>query len=244
MAFNSIRNSRAAGILQYQESRRETQVELSQSTQQHDPDIKEDMRFEEESVGCYRRWCHRRLGFSIHRPPSHIICILVVAAFIPLWILPSDFPGLAAGAFCIQFDVQGAWGVIPIQLAEMSPPAFRATFPGVAYQLGNMVSSASAQIEATGGENLRTTRVKADGTVEDIPDYATVQGILIGVVAAYLLIKHKAAFEEGGGEDDAYIGDEAAGPSRMRAKGDEESGGGSGSASVDEKRKDHLAEKA
>lgn len=80
-------------------------------------------------------------------------------AFIPLWILPTSFSALAAGAFCIQFGVQGAWGVvslsipvphlgtrteasralqIPIQLAEISPPAFRATFPGVAYQLGNV----------------------------------------------------------------------------------------------------------
>jgi MFS transporter, SHS family, lactate transporter len=48
---------------------------------------------------------------------------------------------LAAGAFCVQFGVQGAWGVIPIQLAEMSPPGFRATFPGVAYQLGNVCGS-------------------------------------------------------------------------------------------------------
>jgi MFS transporter, SHS family, lactate transporter len=58
--------------------------------------------------------------------------------FIPLWIIPSGFSTLAAGAFCVQFGVQGAWGVIPIQLAEMSPPGFRATFPGVAYQIGNV----------------------------------------------------------------------------------------------------------
>lgn len=66
---------------------------------------------------------------------------LLIGAFIPLWIIPSSFSALAAGAFCIQFGVQGAWGVIPIQLAEMSPPGFRATFPGVAYQLGNVSSS-------------------------------------------------------------------------------------------------------
>lgn len=81
-------------------------------------------------------------------------------AFIPLWILPSSFPGLSAGAFFIQVGVQGAWGVvchlyfysrdaysspfnqIPIFLTELSPPAFRATFPGVAYQLGNVRSRA------------------------------------------------------------------------------------------------------
>jgi len=70
----------------------------------------------------------------------------------------------------------------------MSPPAFRATFPGVAYQVGNvgsvflsfglilflqMVSSASAQIEATGGEQLRTT-ITVNGEEKNVPDYATV----------------------------------------------------------------------
>lgn len=76
----------------------------------------------------------------IGRRLTIIIFVLLTGAFIPLWIIPSSFSGLAAGAFCIQFGVQGAWGVIPIQLAEISPPAFRATFPGVAYQLGNVRS--------------------------------------------------------------------------------------------------------
>ena len=47
-----------------------------------------------------------------------------------------------------SLGVVRAWGVVPILLSEISPPAFRSTFPGVAYQLGNMISSASAQIEA------------------------------------------------------------------------------------------------
>jgi MFS transporter, SHS family, lactate transporter len=50
-----------------------------------------------------------------------------------------------------------------------------------------MVSSASAQIEATGGNHLRTTIIK-NGKVMDVPDYATVQGILIGVVAAFIIV--------------------------------------------------------
>jgi SHS family lactate transporter-like MFS transporter len=66
---------------------------------------------------------------------------MLSGVFIPLWILPSGFKTLAAGAFAVQFGVQGAWGVIPIQLAEMSPAGFRATFPGVAYQLGNVRST-------------------------------------------------------------------------------------------------------
>jgi SHS family lactate transporter-like MFS transporter len=147
-----------------------------------------------------------------------ILAVLFTAAFIPLWIIPSTFGPLSAGAFFVQMGVQGAWGVVPIFLSEISPPAFRATFPGVAYQLGNMVSSASAQIEATAGDDLRTTLFR-DGKYEDVPDYAKVQGIFIGCVAAYLIIvtvfgpenhgshfeKHKAAFEEGGGRDDAEL---------------------------------------
>ncbi|KAF8125097.1 carboxylic acid transporter protein [Boletus edulis] len=147
-----------------------------------------------------------------------VIMLLLVGAFIPLWILPNSFGPLSAGAFFIQFGVQGAWGVIPIQLAELSPPAFRATFPGVAYQLGNMVSAASSQIEATGGNNLKTT-IYVGGQSKIVDDYATVQGIFIGTIAAYILLvtifgpenhsshfeKHKTAFEEGGGRDDAIM---------------------------------------
>ncbi|KAF9458792.1 major facilitator superfamily domain-containing protein [Collybia nuda] len=159
----------------------------------------------------------------IGRRLTIVIFVCIVGAFIPLWILPSTFGALAAGAFCIQFGVQGAWGVIPIQLAEMSPPAFRATFPGVAYQLGNMVSSAASQIEATGGEQQRTTII-VDGKAKDVPDYAKVrvQGILIGCVAAWVIVttiigpekhgshfeKHKAAFLEGAGRDELFEGED------------------------------------
>ncbi|KAF8342277.1 major facilitator superfamily domain-containing protein [Cantharellus anzutake] len=144
-----------------------------------------------------------------------ILFILLVGCFIPLWILPYSFGGLSAGAFFVQFGVQGAWGVIPVQLAELSPPGFRATWTGVVYQLGNMVSSASAQIEATGGDHLKT---RLRGKI--VPDYAKVQGILLGTVAIFTIIvtflgperhsthfeEHALAFEEGG-KDNAYAGE-------------------------------------
>lgn len=81
----------------------------------------------------------------------------------------------------LQAGVQGAWGVVPILLAEVSPPAFRASFGGLAYQLGNMASSASAQIEATAGDSLKL----ADGVT---PDYAAILGILIGAVIAWMTV--------------------------------------------------------
>ena len=66
-------------------------------------------------------------GMYIYPDVTHSNNYLV---FIPLWILPTSFSGLAAGAFWVQFGVQGAWGVIPIQLAEISPPVrvFRLQF--------------------------------------------------------------------------------------------------------------------
>ena len=73
-----------------------------------------------------------------------------------------------------------------------------------------------------GGDNLKTTIIGADGTPTVVPDYATVQGILIGVVAAFVLFitiigpenhgshfeQHKPAFEEGAGRDDAMLADD------------------------------------
>ncbi|KAF9554612.1 carboxylic acid transporter protein [Agrocybe pediades] len=164
--------------------------------------------------GVFAGWSSQYIG----RRLSIIVQVIIVGAFIPLWILPTSFRGLAIGAFCIQFGVQGSLGVIPIQLAEMGPPAFRATFAGLVYQAGNMISAASAQIEATGGEHLRKTVVQ-DGKLVDVPDYATVQGILIGATAAYTIIitilgpenhssrfeKHKTAFEEGAADDEDIL---------------------------------------
>jgi SHS family lactate transporter-like MFS transporter len=68
---------------------------------------------------------------------------------IPFWIGASSVAGLAVGAFCLQFAVQGAWGVVPAHLNELSPTAVRGTFPGLAYQLGTLGSSFIATLEAT-----------------------------------------------------------------------------------------------
>ncbi|KAJ6484052.1 carboxylic acid transporter [Mycena sanguinolenta] len=164
--------------------------------------------------GAVAGWASQFLGRRI----TIVLCEILTAAFIPLWIIPSGFSALAAGAFCIQFGVQGAWGVIPIHLTEMAPPAFRATFPGVAYQIGNMISSAAAQIEATGGAHLKTV---VNGKV--VPNYGKVQGILIGAVVAFVILltiigpaekhsshfeKHRAAFDRRGAGEDAFFDDD------------------------------------
>jgi MFS transporter, SHS family, lactate transporter len=48
----------------------------------------------------------------------------------------------------MQFMVQGAWGVVPVHLNELSPQGARATFPGVVYQLGNLITAANAPMQA------------------------------------------------------------------------------------------------
>ena len=55
---------------------------------------------------------------------------------------------LATGAFIMQFFVQGAWGVIPAHLNELSPAEARATFPGVVYQLGNLFAAGNLPLQA------------------------------------------------------------------------------------------------
>lgn len=115
-----------------------------------------------------------------------LLFIILGGAMIPPWILPNTFSGLAAGGFFVQVGVQGAWGVIPIYLTEISPAAFRATFPGLAYQLGNMASSAASTIESRGGENIKIPNPKRPG--EMMADYATVSAILLACVAGYLAI--------------------------------------------------------
>jgi MFS transporter, SHS family, lactate transporter len=73
---------------------------------------------------------------------------LLALPIIPLWAYSTEPAMLAIGAFLIQFAVQGAWGVIPVHLNELSPDEVRGTFPGFAYQLGNLIASVNATLQA------------------------------------------------------------------------------------------------
>lgn len=84
----------------------------------------------------------------IGRRRTIVIAAILAIPVIPLWAYSNTVPMLALGGFLMQFMVQGAWGVIPAHLNELSPPAVRGTFPGFAYQLGNFLSSRNAVIQA------------------------------------------------------------------------------------------------
>src|ERR1700742_5007992 len=77
-----------------------------------------------------------------------IISALLTLPVIPLWAFSDSPVMLAIGAFLMQFTVQGAWGVVPVHLNELSPDNARATFPGFVYQLGNLLASVNATLQA------------------------------------------------------------------------------------------------
>jgi SHS family lactate transporter-like MFS transporter len=79
-------------------------------------------------------------------------CIILAAVcgilLIPAWIFAPGTALLIIGGFLMQFMVQGAWGVVPVHLNELSPGGFRGMFPGLAYQLGNFAAAYAAQQQA------------------------------------------------------------------------------------------------
>jgi len=84
----------------------------------------------------------------IGRRRAIVTAALLALPMIPLWAYSHTVPMLALGGFLMQFMVQGAWGIIPAHLNELSPPSVRGTFPGVTYQLGNLLASKNAVIQS------------------------------------------------------------------------------------------------
>jgi MFS transporter, SHS family, lactate transporter len=78
-----------------------------------------------------------------------ILALTICALSIPLWAFGSTIVMLAIGSFAMQFGVQGAFGVIPAHLNELSPSSVRSLFPGVVYQLGVLIAAPSVVIEFT-----------------------------------------------------------------------------------------------
>lgn len=124
------------------------------------------------------------LSQSVGRRISIIVmCVIGGALLYPYTFLRTE--SIMAAAFFEQFCVQGAWGVIPIHLMELSPGAFRTFVVGTSYQLGNLVSSASSTIESRLGERFPLPP-KEDGTKRY--DYGKVICIFMACVYVYVII--------------------------------------------------------
>jgi MFS transporter, SHS family, lactate transporter len=96
-----------------------------------------------------------------------VTALLLGIAVIPLWALSPTTTLLVAGAFLMQFMVQGAWGIIPAHLSELSPDSVRGFLPGFAYQCGVLISGSIAYIQALFAEHF---------------SYATTMALSAGVV--------------------------------------------------------------
>ena len=94
------------------------------------------------------------LSQSWGRRRAIVVAALAGIFAIPLWVFAPTVALLAIGAFVLQFFVQGAWGVVPVHLNELSPGDVRGTFPGLTYQLGNAIAAFSAQIEGAFAERV------------------------------------------------------------------------------------------
>jgi SHS family lactate transporter-like MFS transporter len=88
------------------------------------------------------------LSQRIGRRAAIVIAALLALPVIPLWAFSTTPLAIGVGAFLIQICVQGAWGVIPAHLNELSPPEIRGTFPGFTYQLGNCLAAGNATIQS------------------------------------------------------------------------------------------------
>jgi SHS family lactate transporter-like MFS transporter len=109
-----------------------------------------------------------------------ILCAAFGIVLIPLWVFSPGYMLLVIGGFAMQFMVQGAWGIVPVHLNELSPNAVRGTFPGLAYQLGNLLAANTAVIEA----HLANHFQNASGH----PDYAKALGVFALAIFLVLIL--------------------------------------------------------
>jgi MFS transporter, SHS family, lactate transporter len=118
-----------------------------------------------------QKWGRRR---------SIILTAIFGIVLIPLWVFSPGFALLVIGGFAMQFMVQGAWGIVPVHLNELSPGTLRGTFPGFAYQLGNLFAANTAVIEAQLADRFRD----ASGH----PDYAKALALFAFAIFLVLIL--------------------------------------------------------
>lgn len=123
-----------------------------------------------------------------------LIIITAVSGIIliPAWVFSPTLSMLVIGGFAMQFMVQGAWGVVPVHLNELSPDEVRGTFPGFAYQIGNLLAANTAVVEAKLAEHFRDSAGHAD--------YAKALALFAFVIFLALIVIAAIGREERGKE--------------------------------------------
>jgi SHS family lactate transporter-like MFS transporter len=115
------------------------------------------------------------LSQRIGRKWAIVIAALLALPVLRVWAFSTTPVMLGLGAFLMQICVQGAWGVVPVYLNELSPASIRGTFPGLVYQLGNFLASANANIQVYLAEVFHG-------------QYSMALAIVIGIVAITIAV--------------------------------------------------------
>ncbi len=126
-------------------------------------------------------WLSQRIG----RRRAIMIAALFALPVIPFWAFGTTPLLLGVGAFLMQLSVQGAWGIIPVHLNELSPPEIRATFPGVVYQLGNLLAAVNL--------NVQVAIAESHGN-----NYGLAMALVVGTVAVAITVLVAAGPEHHG----------------------------------------------
>jgi MFS transporter, SHS family, lactate transporter len=126
------------------------------------------------------------LSERIGRKRAIIVAALLALPAIPLYAFAHSVVALAGGAFLMQFMVQGAWGVVPAWLSELSPGPVRATFPGLAYQLGNLLSSWNVSLQSLAADHFG--------------QYGPMLAVTVVIVGAYIALVASFGRESKGAE--------------------------------------------
>jgi SHS family lactate transporter-like MFS transporter len=116
---------------------------------------------------------------------------------VPLWVFAPSTALIVVGAFLMQFMVQGAWGVVPAHINELSPGPLRGFFPGFAYQLGVLFASSITYIEAVLGEHF--TYAQAMGILAAGMLFIAAIVITLGPEAKGVSFRKDARLEVGAG---------------------------------------------
>ena len=119
--------------------------------------------------------CFGALSEHLGRRRTIALAASLALPLIPMWAYSHTAVMLAVGGFLMQFMVQGAWGIVPAHLNELSPPSVRAVLPGFAYQLGNLAMAKMSPLQAGFAES-------------HAGDYAYILAWTLAVVAAALII--------------------------------------------------------
>ncbi len=134
-----------------------------------------------------------RLSQRIGRRRAIVIAVLLALPVIPLWAFSTTVVMLGVGAFLMQIAVQGAWGIVPVHLNELSPDEVRGTFPGFAYQLGNLLASINATLQAAFAQR------RGDDFGLALAVVAATAAIAIALLTSVGREAHGVEFGDGGG---------------------------------------------